>query len=100
MIKPNKIYSRERTAWGVPVSTLVGLVLCAFLFAGLIAIAKLDIGTVTWIVFPFAVLSGFFTGGRYKDFVLNLFIHPQYIYIRGDRKRRINLNDSQKNPRS
>lgn len=95
MIKPNKIYSRERTAWGVPVSTLVGLVLCAFLFAGLIAIAKLDIGTVTWIVFPFAVLSGFFTGSRYKDFVMNLLIHPQYIYIRGDGK-----HDSQKNSRT
>jgi hypothetical protein len=86
MIKPNKIYSRERTAWGVPVSTLIGLVLCALLFAGLVAIFKVDMATATWVMFPFVVLSGFFTGNRYKDVALNLLVHPTYIYIRGDGK--------------
>jgi hypothetical protein len=95
MIKPNKIYSRERTAWGVPVSTLIGLVLCAFLFAGLVAILKVDLGTATWVMFPLMVVSGFFTGGRYQDAAMNLLVHPQYIYIRGDGK-----HDSPKNLRA
>jgi hypothetical protein len=86
MIKPNKIYSRERTAWGVPVSTLIGLVLCAFLLVGLVAIFKMDMGTATWVILPFAAVSGFFTGGRYQDAAMNLLVHPQYIYIRGDGK--------------
>jgi hypothetical protein len=72
MIKPNKIYSRERTAWGVPVSTLIGLILCAIAYVSLIVIGKMDAGTATWPIFPFVVVSGFFTGSRYKDVTLNL----------------------------
>jgi hypothetical protein len=86
MIKPNKIYSRERTAWGVPVSTLIGLILCAIAYVSLIVIGKMDVGAATWPIFPFVVVSGFFTGSRYKDVALNLLVHPAYIYIRGDGK--------------
>lgn len=86
MIKPNKIFSRERTAWGIPVSTLIGLLLCALLFVVLAAVFKMDMGTATWVILPFAAVSGFFTGTRYQEAAMNLVVHPQYIYIRGDTK--------------
>jgi hypothetical protein len=89
MIKPNQIYSRERTAWGIPVSTLLGLMFCAILFIALVASRKADINQATWIVFPFAIVTGFFSGSRYKDFALNSIVHPQYLYLRGEPKVRI-----------
>jgi amino acid transporter len=95
MIKPNKIFSRERTAWGIPVSTLIGLLLCALLLVVLAVVFKMDMGTATWAILPFAAVSGFFTGGRYQDAAMNLLVHPQYIYIRGDGK-----HDSPKNSRA
>ena len=83
-IKPNDIYIRERTAYGIPVSTLIGLFLCAAVFLILILGLKVDLNTALFISFPFAVVVGFFSGARWQDFLLNLFVHPSYIYNRGD----------------
>jgi hypothetical protein len=86
MIKPNAIFQREYSVHGLPVSTAIGGMFSAMLFLFLMISKTADLATSTAIVFPFAAATGFFSGKRYKDFLINLMVHPHCLYSQVDKR--------------
>lgn len=81
MIKPNPIFSKSYTVHGFSVPAAVGGVSCLLLFLGLIFIAKLHLSIAFAIALPFATVAAYLGNGKhYRSFVINLVVHPFYLY--------------------
>jgi hypothetical protein len=80
MIKPNRIYEKDFTVHGFAIPAAVGGMSCVLLFLGLVFGLKLDMGIALAIDLPFAIFATYLGSKHYKSFVINLIIHPYYIY--------------------
>ena len=90
MIKPNKIYEKDFTVHGFAIPAAVGSISCLLLFLGLVFGLKLDMGIAVAIDLPFAVFATYLGSSRnYKSFVINLVIHPYYIYSQPEKIKRL-----------
>jgi hypothetical protein len=90
MIKPNKIYEKDFTVHGFPVPAAVGSISCIFLFLLLAFELKIDLGIAIAIVLPFGIFASYLGSSKnYKNFVINLIIHPYYIYSQPEKIKRI-----------
>jgi hypothetical protein len=83
--RPNKIYSREQTIWGIPASIVIGGSFCSLLFITLLLTNQGLNNSIGYTFIP-AALTGYLSGDRWKEFMLGLVAHPQLIYIRGDKR--------------
>jgi hypothetical protein len=90
MIKPNRIYEKDFTVHGFPVPAAVGGIACILLFLGLIFGLKQDLGIALAIVMPFGFFATYLGSSKnYKSFVINLMIHPYYIYSQPEKIKRL-----------
>lgn len=89
MIKPNRIYEKDFTVHGFAIPAAVGSTFCVLLFLGLVFGLKQDIGIALAIDLPFAIFATYLGSSKnYKSFVINLIIHPYYIYSQPERIKR------------
>jgi hypothetical protein len=90
MIKPNKIYEKDFTVHGFAIPAAVGSISCILLFLGLVFGLKLDMGIALAIDLPFAIFATYLGSSKhYKSFVINLMIHPRYIYSQPEKIKRL-----------
>jgi hypothetical protein len=90
MIKPNQIFSKDFTVHGFAVSAAVGGIACILVFLGLIFGLKMDGGAAFLIVLPFAIFATYLGSSKnYKSFVINLRVHPYYIYSQPQKIKRL-----------
>jgi hypothetical protein len=90
MIKPNRIYEKDFTVHGFPVPAAVGGMSCVLLFMGLVFGLKQDMGIALAIVLPFGIFATYLGSSKnYKSFVINLVIHPYYIYNQPEKIKRL-----------
>jgi hypothetical protein len=90
MIKPNRIFEKDFTVHGFAVPAAVGGISCVLLFLGLVFGLKIDLGIAIAIIFPFGIFATYLGSSKnYKNFVINLMIHPYYIYSQPEKIKRL-----------
>jgi hypothetical protein len=90
MIKPNRIFEKDFTVHGFAVPAAVGGISCMLLFLGLVFGLKIDLGIAVAIVIPFGIFATYLGSSKnYKSFVINLFVHPYYIYSQPEKIKRL-----------
>jgi hypothetical protein len=90
MIKRNPIFEKDFTVHGFPLSAAVGGISCIVLFLILLFIVKIDLGIAIAITFPFGIFATYLGSSKnYKSFVINLMIHPYYLYSQPEKIKRL-----------
>jgi hypothetical protein len=85
MIQPNGAFQREQSAHGIPRSTALGMFLSVMLFLGILVKTN-DLTKSTVMALPVAITTGYFSGRRYKDFMINLLVHPHCLYTEPEKR--------------